>query len=284
MSTMRKSFGLRRSGRTMMLMSALTLTLAAAACSSSGDKSAAPTSATVPAVDPNKPGVLLVHGAFADGSSWGGVAEQLQAKGFRVTTAAVPLRGLEYDSAYIRGILDEMPGKTLLVGHSYGGAVITNAAAGSPKAAGLVYVTAFAPDKGESLGELDGRFGGPATKITVPHPVGGSPVPELRVADDKFPEYFAQDLSPAKAAVFAAGQRPISVAAFTEQTGEPAWKTLPSWYLVATDDRMIPPAGQREMARRANATVTEHAGSHAIAVSHPDAVVAVIDQAAGAVH
>ncbi|MEU0545347.1 alpha/beta hydrolase [Nocardia sp. NPDC005978] len=274
---------LRRSGRTMILMGALTLTLAAAACSA--DKPAAPEAApaTVPAVDPGKPGVLLVHGAFADGSSWGGVAEQLQAKGFRVTIAAVPLRGLTYDSAYIRGLLDAMPGRTLLVGHSYGGAVITNAAAGSAKAAGLVYVAAFAPDKGESLGELDGRFGGPATEITVPHPVGGDPVPELRIADEKFPGYFAQDVAPVRAAVLAAGQRPISVAAFTERTAEPAWRTLPSWYLVATDDRMIPPAGQREMAGRAKAVVTEHAGSHAIAVSHPDAVVRVIDQAAAAV-
>ncbi|WP_218021546.1 alpha/beta fold hydrolase [Nocardia acidivorans] len=282
---MRKTSGPRRSGRTMLLMGALTLSLAAAACSSTGDdKPAAQAPATVPAPDPNKPGILLVHGAFADGSSWAGVAEQLQAKGFRVTTAAVPLRGLDYDSAYIRGILDGMPGKTLLVGHSYGGAVITNAAAGSGKAAGLVYVTAFAPDRGESLGELDGRYGGPATKITVPHQIPGESVPELRIADDKFREYFAQDLPATRAAVFAAGQRPISVAAFTEKGGEPAWKTLPSWYLVAADDRMIPPAGQREMAARAHATVTERPGSHAIAVSNPVAVVGVIEQAAGSVH
>ncbi|AYF74157.1 alpha/beta hydrolase [Nocardia yunnanensis] len=176
-----------------------------------------------------------------------------------------------------------MPGKTIVVGHSYGGAVITNAAAGSPKAAALVYVAAFAPDQGESLGDLDGRYGGPATKITVPHPVNGEAAPELSIAADKFPEYFAPDVPAAQAAVLAAGQRPISVAAFTEQTGEPAWRTLPSWYLVATEDRMIPPTGQREMAHRLNATVTEHAGSHAIAVSHPEAVVSVIDQAATAV-
>ncbi|MBL1079271.1 alpha/beta hydrolase [Nocardia sp. 2] len=273
--------GFRRSTRTLALLSALTLSLAAAACSSGSSESPAAQPTTVPQPDPDKPAVLLVHGAFADGSSWGGVVEQLQRKGFRVTTAAVPLRGLEYDSAYIRGILDAMPGKTLLVGHSYGGAVITNAAAGSPKAAGLVYVAAFAPDQGESLGELDGRFGGPATKITLPQTVPGSPAPELVIDTAKFPEYFAQDVPPVRAAVLAAGQRPISVAAFTETTGAPAWRTLPSWYLVAADDRMIPPAGQREMAARAKATVTEHAGSHAIAVSHPETVVTVIDQAAG---
>ncbi|MEV6279440.1 alpha/beta hydrolase [Nocardia sp. NPDC051832] len=263
-------------------MGALTVALAAAACSSGGDTSAAQTqtATTVPQPDPNKPGVLLVHGAFADGSSWGGVAEQLQAKGYRVTTAAVPLRGLKSDSAYIRGILDSLPGKTILVGHSYGGAVITNAAAGSPKAAGLVYVAAFAPDQGESLGELDGRYGGPATKITVPHQVDGEAVPELTIATDKFGEYFAQDVPAVQAAVMAAGQRPISVASFAEKTDIPAWRALPSWYLVATEDRMIPPTGQREMAKRLNGTVTEHAGSHAIAVSHPDVVVTVIDQAA----
>ncbi|MEV0247205.1 alpha/beta hydrolase [Nocardia sp. NPDC050712] len=278
---MRKTSGLRRSGRTIVLLGALALTLAATACSPGSEDKGAPT--TVPQPDPDKPGVLLVHGAFADGSSWGGVVEGLQRRGFRVTTAAVPLRGLEYDSAYIRGVLDAMPGKTVLVGHSYGGAVITNAAAGSAKAAGLVYVAAFAPDRGESLGELDGRFGGPATKITEPHLVAGAAVPELRIVDEKFGEFFAQDVAPVRAAVLAAGQRPISVAAFTEQTAEPAWRTLPSWYLVAADDRMIPPNGQREMARRANATVTEHAGSHAIAVSNPDAVVGVIDQAARSV-
>ncbi|WP_245663357.1 alpha/beta fold hydrolase [Nocardia inohanensis] len=279
---MRNTTGFRRSGRTMLLLGAVTMALAAAACSPAGDTPAAQTRTptTVPQPDPDKPGVLLVHGAFADGSSWAGVAEQLQRKGYRVTTAAVPLRGLKSDSAYVRGILDSLPGKTILVGHSYGGAVITNAAAGSPKAAGLVYVAAFAPDSGESLGELDGRYDGPATKITVLHTVVGEAAPELSIAADKFPEYFAQDVPAVQAAVLAAGQRPISVAAFAEKTDEPAWRTLPSWYLVAADDRMIPPAGQREMARRANATVTEHAGSHAIAVSHPDAVVTVIDQAA----
>lgn len=277
---MGKTTSFRRSGRTMLLMGALTMALAAAACSPGGDTAAAQTRTTTTVPHPNKPGVLLVHGAFADGSSWGGVAQQLQAKGYRVTTAAVPLRGLESDSAYIRGILDSLPGKTILVGHSYGGAVITNAAAGSPKAAGLVYVAAFAPDQGESLGELDGRYGGPATKITVPHQVEGEAVPELTIAADKFGEYFAQDVPAVQAAVMAAGQRPISVASFAEKTGAPAWRALPSWYLVATEDRMIPPTGQREMAKRLNATVTEHAGSHAIAVSHPDAVVTVIDQAA----
>ncbi|WP_405496850.1 alpha/beta fold hydrolase [Nocardia sp. NBC_00511] len=267
-------------------MSALTMALAAAACSSASDQPAAKPSATVQP-DPAKPSILLVHGAFADASSWSGVVEQLQRKGFRVTAAAVPLRGLDYDSAYIRGILDTMPGKTVLVGHSYGGAVITNAAVGSPKAAGLVYVAAFAPDKGESLGELDGRYGGPATKITVPQmfpaPAGGASLPELVITPDKYVEYFAPDVPPVQAAVLAAGQRPIAVTAFTEKTGDPAWRTLPSWYLVASDDRMIPPAGQREMAKRSNATVTEHAGSHAIAVSHPDVVADVIDKAAGAV-
>lgn len=233
----------------------------------------------------DKPSVLLVHGAFADGSTWSKVAERLQNDGYQVTVAAVPLRGLAYDSAYIRGVLDGMPGKTILVGHSYGGAVITNAATGSDKAAGLVYIAAFTPDEGETLGALDGRYGGPATKIGVPreYPVpGGTGVaPELTVATDKFPEYFAQDLPRAEATVLAAAQRPIAAAAFGEPTGVPAWKTLPSWTLISKDDRMIPADGQREMAARAKATVVEQSGSHAVTLSQPQAVTDLIETAAG---
>ncbi|MFC9438282.1 alpha/beta fold hydrolase [Nocardia sp. NPDC057030] len=267
-----------RVGRTLLIGMAVALSMAATACSAKADDN--------PVADQSfeKPSVLLVHGAFADGSSWSKVAEKLQRDGYRVTTAAVPLRGLTYDAAYIRGVLDGMPGKTIVVGHSYGGAVITNAATGSPKAAGLVYIAAFAPDKGESLGELDGRFGGPASKIAGPReyplPDGKGNAPELVIAQDKFGEFFAQDLPAADAAVLAAGQRPIAVASFTEPSAEPAWKTLPSWTLVATDDKMIPPAGQREMAARIKATVVEHAGSHAIALSQPQAVVDIIETAA----
>ncbi|MFG1796427.1 alpha/beta fold hydrolase [Nocardia sp. NPDC049149] len=264
-----------------VLLTALALGMTATtACSAKADNDVR---AEQPA---NKPSVLLVHGAFADGSSWVRVAEKLQQDGYQVTAAAVPLRGLAYDAAYIRSILDAMPGKTLLVGHSYGGAVITNAATGSPNAAGLVYIAAFAPDQGEPLGLLDGRFGGPASKISVPHmyplPDGKGTAPELTVAPDKFPEFFAQDLPAKEAKVLAASQRPVAAGVFAEPTAEPAWKTLPSWALVATDDRMIPPAGQREMATRAKATIVEHAGSHAIALSQPQAVVDVIETAAAA--
>lgn len=275
---MRKPQGFRR---TALLMTTLALSLAVTACSATGDKAAAP------APSGDKPAILLVHGAFADGSSWSKVAERLQRDGYRVTSAAVPLRGLAYDAAYIRGILDSMPAKTIVVGHSYGGAVITNAATGSPKAAGLVYVTAFAPDHGESLGELDARYGGPATKITVPHDYplpGGGTAPELSIAPDKFAENFAQDLPVGEAALLAAAQRPIAVAGFTEPTADPAWKTIPSWYLVARDDHMIPADGQRAMAARMNATVVEHSGSHAIALSEPKAVAEVIEKAAAAAH
>lgn len=258
-------------------MSVATLAVAATACTASADDEAPP----APRAD--LPAVLLVHGAFADGSSWQRVAAELQHDGYQVRTAAVPLRGLVADSAYIRSVLDAMPGPTILVGHSYGGAVITNASTGSPKAAGLVYIAAFAPDKGELVGELDGRFGGPATKIGVPHEYplpGGGAAPEITVAPDKFPEYFAQDLPADEAAVLAAAQRPIAAAAFTEPSGEPGWRTLPSWALIAQDDRMIPPAGQREMATRMNAKVVEHAGSHAIALSQPEAVTDLIETAA----
>ncbi|MGW4849505.1 alpha/beta fold hydrolase [Nocardia brasiliensis] len=278
MSYIRKWSGF---GRTVAITMAVVSSLAVTACSAAADDKAP---AETPAV---KPAVLLVHGAFADGSSWSKVAERLQRDGYQVTSAAVPLRGLTYDANYIRGILDGMPGKTIVVGHSYGGAVITNAATGSPKAAGLVYIAAFAPDQGESLGELDGRFGGPATKITAPHeyplPDGRGSAPELSIAPDKFGEFFAQDLPAGEAAILAAGQRPIAVASFTDKSAEPAWKTLPSWTLVAADDRMIPPAGQREMAARMKATVVESPGSHAIALSQPQAVVDLIETAAAKV-
>ncbi len=258
-------------------VAAVTLGMTVAACGASAD-----TPGQAPAAD--KPAVLLVHGAFADGSSWNKVAAQLQRDGYRVTTAAVPLRGLTYDSAYIRSVLEGMPGKTILVGHSYGGAVITNAATGSPKAAGLVYIAAFAPDEGEPVGALDAKFGGPATKIAVPHEFplpGGGVGQELTIAPDKFHDNFAQDLPESETTVLAASQRPIAVAAFSDPSGPPAWKTLPSWSLVAKDDHMIPAAGQREMAERMKATTVEQAGSHAIALSQPKAVTDLIEKAAG---
>ncbi|MFF3227307.1 alpha/beta fold hydrolase [Nocardia suismassiliense] len=264
----------------VLTVAVLTLGMTATACTASaeGDPSPAPSG--------NKPGVLLVHGAFADGSSWSKVAAQLQRDGYQVTTAAVPLRGLTYDAAYIRSVLDGLPGKTILVGHSFGGAVITNAATGSAKAAGLVYVAAFAPDQGEPVGALDAKFGGPATKIGVPHEFplpGGGVGQELTVAPDKFHDNFAQDLPANDAAVLAAAQRPIAVTSFMEPSGVPAWKSLPSWALVAKDDRMIPADGQREMAKRMNATTVEQAGSHAVALSQPAAVTELIEAAAGTI-
>ncbi|GLZ77975.1 alpha/beta hydrolase [Actinorhabdospora filicis] len=236
----------------------------------------------------DKPAVLLVHGAFADASSWTGVAERLRRDGYPVTIAAVPLRGLAYDTAYIKGVIKEMPAKTIVVGHSYGGAVITNAAAGEPNVAALVYVAAFAPDKDETVGGLDKKYGGPATKITIPHqyplPAGTAPGTdygvELTIKSEEFRRNFAQDVDASEAAIMAAGQRPISVAAFGEPSGTPAWREVPGWYLVAADDRMIPAPGQREMARRMNATVVERSGSHAISVSRPGVVAAVIEDAA----
>ncbi|MFI9406802.1 alpha/beta fold hydrolase [Nocardia sp. NPDC052316] len=264
----------------VLTVAALTLGMSATACTASADSDPSP----APGV--NKPGVLLVHGAFADGSSWSKVAAQLQRDGYQVTTAAVPLRGLTYDAAYIRSVLDGLPGKTILVGHSYGGAVITNAATGSAKAAGLVYVAAFAPDQGEPVGALDAKFGGPATKIGVPHDFplpGGGVGQELTVAPDKFHDNFAQDLPANEAAVLAAAQRPIAVTSFMEPSGAPAWKSLPSWALVAKDDRMIPADGQREMAKRMNATTVEQAGSHAVALSQPATVTELIETAAGTV-
>ncbi|WP_405492788.1 alpha/beta fold hydrolase [Nocardia sp. NBC_00511] len=265
---------------------ALTAGLAAtSACTSAGSSHA-----DQPARE--KPSILLVHGAFVDGSSWHDVAAKLQRDGYDVTVAAVPLRGLTYDSAYVKSLLDTMPRKTILVGHSYGGAVITNAATGSPKAAGLVYVAAFVPDEGEALGAIDQRYNGPASKIGVPReyplPAGTQksetePGVELSVDPAKFHEYFAPDLPADKAAVLAAAQRPIAASAFAQASGVPAWKTLPTWDLITRDDKMIPPDGQRAMATRAHATITEVSASHAVTLSQPDEVTKVIETAANTV-
>lgn len=239
-----------------------------------------------------RPTVVLVHGAFADASSWAGVAQRLLHDGYKVVNAAVPLRSLAYDSDYVAGVVKSIPGRVLLVGHSYGGSVITNAATKAPgKTAGLVYVTGFAPDKGESNGSLDARFKGPASKITTARPLPaqpGVPAPgpndppnaELTIKPGLFRKYFAQDVPGATAAVMAASQRPVSIASLAGLSGDPGWKKVPTWYAVASKDRMIPPAGQRFMAKRMHATTVTISGSHAVTVSKPGAVTKFIETAA----
>jgi pimeloyl-ACP methyl ester carboxylesterase len=245
-----------------------------------------PTSPTAP--DRRRPAgsaditVVLVHGAFADASSWTGVVELLQQQGHTVVAPANPLRGLAADSAYLASVLDQIDGPVLLVGHSYGGAVITNAAAGNVR--GLVYVAAFAPDDGETLGAAtSGSRDSVLNTAQVPYryPTGpsGQTATEFAIDPAKLHEVFAADLSPRQAAVLAATQRPVAEAAFTDPTGSPAWKRLPSWAVVATGDKAAGTDVVRSMARRAGAEIVELEGSHVIMISRPDAVAELIGAA-----
>src|SRR5256712_1618907 len=234
-----------------------------------------------------KPSIVLIHGAWADGSSWSRVIGILQQQGYTVYAPPNPLRGLLSDSAYIASFLQSISGPIILVGHSYGGAVITNAATGNPNVKALVYIDAFAPDQGESLASLS----------SVPPPPGQSPsclsgdpttvfnfVPltgdvDLYVKPNLFPSCFANDLPSKEGAVLASTQRPFALSALPQPSGVPAWKTIPSFYLVGTIDNVIPPFAQLFMAQRADANVVQVRGSHLVMISHPNAVVGLIDEA-----
>jgi pimeloyl-ACP methyl ester carboxylesterase len=220
--------------------------------------------------------VVLVHGGFVDGSGWEGVHNILRKAGYSVAIVQNPTISLADDVATTKRIIAKQSDPVILVGHSYGGAVITEAG-NDPKVASLVYITAFAPDKGESV----------ATLIKDPQP--GAPMPPILPPQDgylfldkaKFAAAFAADVEEERAAFMADSQVPWGVEALSGTIAEPAWKTKPSWYLIATDDKMIPPAAQRYMSKRAGSTVVEVAGSHAIYVSQPDVVAALIEKAAG---
>ncbi len=220
--------------------------------------------------------VLLVHGAWADGSCWAKVIPLLQAKGLRVTAAQIPLTSLEDDVAVTRRLLDTISGPTILVGHSYGGAVITGAGADAPNVKGLVYITAFGLDEGESLASLSQQGPAPAGASAVEPDAHGF----LWINRDRFHGAFAADATDEEAAVMAVVQKPLSVASFTGQSGKPAWKTLPSWYLQCTGDQMIPPPAQGFMAERMGATVRSVAASHAVFMAHPVEVADLIGLAA----
>ncbi|MFC9456082.1 alpha/beta fold hydrolase [Streptomyces sp. NPDC058430] len=233
-----------------------------------------------------KPTILLEHGAFADASSWNGVIALLHADGYPVVAAANPLRGPHTDATALRGVLDHIKGPKILVGHSYGGSVISEAAANDPEVKGLVYVAAFLPAPGESALELTNKYPGSTLPGALdPVPVtnpDGSKGTELYIQQDKFRHQFAADVSEAKAALAAAGQRPIAQSALEEKATVAAWKTIPSWDIVTTQDLNIPAATQRFMAKRAHARTTEVAASHSVAVSHPGIVTRVIEEAAHA--
>jgi pimeloyl-ACP methyl ester carboxylesterase len=228
------------------------------------------------------PTVVFVHGAFADSSSWAGVIERLQARGVPVVAAANPLRGISIDSAYVASVFAQVPGPVLAVAHSYGGAVISNAATGAPNVVGLVFVAAFAPDEGETLNEVTA-----SSKVSVlgtalvPHqyPTSGGAGTEFSIDPAKARDAFAADLSDAQATVIGTIQRPVADLAFGEPSGTPAWKTLPSWAVVATSDRAAGTDMVRAHAERAGATITELDGSHVIMLSQPEAVTGVIKAA-----
>jgi len=232
--------------------------------------------------------VVLVHGAFADASSWNGVIERLQAHGVQVTAPANPLRGLSSDSAYIASVFDQMPGPVLAVGHSYAGAVISNAATKASNVVGLVYVAAFAPDEGERLGDVesgsrDSVLSAALVPLRYPTGHGAETAMEFAVNPARFHEAFAADLPARQAALMAATQRPVAELAFSEPNGVPAWKTLPSWAVVATADKAAGSDVIRSRASRAGATITEVEGSHVIMLSQPQIVTDVILAAVAAV-
>lgn len=219
--------------------------------------------------------VLLVHGAWADGSCWAKVIPLLQAKGLNVLAVQNPLTSLEDDIAVTRRMLNTLASPVVLVGHSYGGAVITGAANGAANVKSLVYITAFGLDEGESLASLS-ELGPPSPGSTA---IGPDANGNLWIDRQRFHSAFVADATDTEAAVMAAVQKPLAVAAFTGTSGAPAWKTLPSWYLECSDDQMIPPPAQAFMAARMGATVRTVASSHCPFVAHPSEVAGIIELA-----
>src|SRR5918999_562919 len=221
--------------------------------------------------------VVLVHGAFADASGWNDVVEQLQAEGVEVTAPANPLRGISIDSAYIASLLDQIPGPVIAVGHSYGGAVISNAANNANNVVGLVYVAAFAPEEGETLGGIeqdskDSVLTSALVQLQYPNGQGAETAVEFAIDPAQFHDAFAADLPEGQTAVMAATQRPVAELAFSTPTRSPAWKNLPSWAVVPTGDKAAGTDVVRSMAERAGAGITEVEGSHVIMMSQPQAV------------
>lgn len=224
----------------------------------------------------DQPNVVLIHGAFADGSSWNAVTEDLQAKGYTVTAPQFPLTSLADDLARLRQVLAWLDGPTIVVGHSYGGQIITALGADTGNVVALVYVAAFGLDEGESIAALGGDAPpAPALANIIVDQQGFGRLPE-----DDFVSHFAADVDPVKAKVMHASQPPLAMSVFEDKVGTPLWKSLPSWYLVAANDEAIAPDAERMFAKRMGAETVEVASSHAAMVSHPDAVVKLIEAAA----
>jgi pimeloyl-ACP methyl ester carboxylesterase len=223
-----------------------------------------------------QPNIVLVHGAWADGSSWSAVIERLQADGFVVTAPQFPLAALAGDVARLRQVLNRQTGPTIVVGHSYGGQIMTALGPDAPNAVALVYIAAFGLDEGESIGALLGQA--PPTPALAHLDIDQQGFAWLPESD--FVAHFAADVDPAKAKVMHAVQQPLAGSALGEVMGLPAWKSLPSWYLVAQNDEAIPPDAERQFAARMGATTIEVASSHVAMVSHPDDVATLIKNAA----
>jgi pimeloyl-ACP methyl ester carboxylesterase len=227
----------------------------------------------------SRPNIVLVHGAWADGSCWSAVIERLQGEGFRVRAAQFPLSSLADDVARLRQVLEFQDGPTIVVGHSYGGQIMTALGPDAPNVVGLVYIAAFGLDEGESLGALLSQ--GPVT------PALAHLFTDSRgfgwLSEDDFVNHFAADVDPQRARVLYAVQQPLASSAFTDVMGVPAWKSLPTWYLVAQNDEALPPDAERQFAARMGATTVEVPSSHVAMVSHPQEVAQLIEKAAESV-
>lgn len=235
--------------------------------------------------DGPKPTIVLVHGAFADSASWNGVVRRLKKDGYRVVAAANPLRGVASDGAAVASVVKSIPGPVVLVGHSYGGPVITAAAGATSNVKALVFVAAFMPEAGETALGLSGKFPGntlgAALSPSVALPDGKH---DLYIDQEKFPQQFAADVPLADAQLMAAEQRPVAQEALEEASSEPSWKRLPNWSIYGSADRNIPPEAMAFMAKRANSrkTVVVPGASHVVMISHPEAVATLIEEAAQA--
>ena len=261
------------------------LATASASSARPANKVAASVAASYSATGP-KPTVVLVHGAFADASGWSAVARRLTADGYPVYAPANPLRGLQGDTDYLKSFLATIKGPIVLVGHSYGGAVISNAATGNPQVKGLVYVAAYALDQGETVDAANKLGGHPEESLLLanvePRPYPGAPKgdADIYIKVSSFPKVFAADLPLRKARFMAIAQRPAAYFSLGTPSGVPAWKTIPSWYVVASQDKAIPPTAESYMAKRAKARTITVKSSHVAMMSHPGAVTKVIKAAA----
>lgn len=229
---------------------------------------------------PVRPNIVLIHGAWADGSCWSGVIERLQSRGYKVTAPQFPESSLEADVARLRQVLERQDGPVIVAGHSYGGQIITALGDNAPNVVGLVYIAAFGLDEGESIGGLLAQ--GPPSPVLEHLDIdsrGFAWMPE-----DDFVKYFAADVDPVRARVMHAVQQPLAVSTLQDTMGAPAWRSRPSWYLVASDDQVIPPDAERQFAARMGATTVEVKSSHVMMISRPDEVARLIETAAEALH